>query len=415
MDNQTNEVNMTEGIKPRRHWFLRHGIWALLVVAVFFVGFYQGRAGFVFSPSEFKVVNQNEQPALVDYDLFTKVIDTLNRKFIGEDLNEQQVLYGAIKGAVSAAGDPYTEFFTPEELADFRTELKGSFEGIGAELGKRDGVLIVVAPIDGSPAQKAGVRAGDAIIRVDGQVATSWSVEEAVKNIRGAKGTSVKLSLARQGETAPVEITIVRDTIAIKSVKWEMKTTEGGKKVGYIKISRFGDDTNDLFSQAAKELKNQGATAIVLDLRNNPGGYLDSAVEVASHWLAKGTLVLTEEKSESDSVKYQSLGYGTLTGMPTIVLHNSGSASAAEILAGALRDQKAAQTLGEQSFGKGSVQEIVPLQGGGGLKVTIAKWVTPGGQNLNEAGLVPDFEVKMSADDYTNERDPQLEEALSKL
>lgn len=391
----------------------------IVVVCSYQFGYQMGHKGYIFVPKEFKVVNQSGQPQTVDYNLLWDAIATVNDKYIDKPVNQQKILYGAVKGAVEAVGDPYTTFFEPKDLENFQTTLKGSFDGIGAEVGKKDSNIVIVAPLDGSPAQKAGLKAKDIIAKVDGELVNDWSVEQAVSKIRGPKGTKVILTIVREGKSQPFDVTITRDVIRVKSVKWEVKTitqNSSAKKIAVITLSQFGDDTKALFDQAINDILKQNVQGIILDERNNPGGYLQTAVDLASDWIDSGKVVVTEAHSnDSNSVKYNSEGNNRLAGIKTVVLINGGSASAAEILAGALHDYQIAELVGEKSFGKGSVQELVDLKEGGAVKVTVAKWITPGGKNLNKDGLDPDVLVKLSDSDIAAGKDPQMESALSQF
>lgn len=392
--------------------------WAIVALAVVVVsfrsGYYFGNQGFVFEPSEFKIVNQKDSPGIVDYSLLWKTIDVLNEKYIEKPVDPQKTLYGAIKGAVAASGDQYTEFFEPKDLESFKTELKGSFDGIGAEIGKRNNAIVIVAPLPDTPAAKAGLLAKDFIVQVNGQPTTDWTVEKTVNEIRGERGTEVTLMIFREGKTEPFEVKIKRDEIKVKSVKVEYKTVQD-KQIAVLTLSRFGDDTEVAFDQAIKEITGKNVAGMIVDLRNNPGGYLDTAVHTASYWVPNGQLVVTERHSEKEETPFNSRGLKKLEGMKTVVLINGGSASASEILAGALQDHKLAKLIGEKSFGKGSVQELVDLPGKSALKVTVAKWITPGGKHLNKDGLVPDIEVKRTEEDINADKDPQLDRALEEV
>ncbi len=414
-ENQASQNSST----PQRHSYFIKGISLLIIVVLsYYAGFQNGRRGIVFSPKDFKVINQNQQIATVDYKLLWDAINVINTKYIDRPIDQQKVLYGAVKGAVESLGDPYTTFFQPKELSNFQTQLKGSFGGIGAEVGKKDGNIVIIAPLDGTPAKKAGILAGDIIYQVDSQSTQGWSVEQAVDKIRGPKGTPVTLGLVRQGKDKPFDVKITRDTIVIKSVKWELKDVGIGgqkKKIAVITVSEFGDDTKPLFDQAVNDILTHNVAGIVLDLRNNPGGYLQTAVDLASNWVKQGDVVVSEAHSDGTSVKYTGEGNSRLAGYKTLVMINGGSASAAEILSGALRDHGFAKLIGEKSFGKGSVQEIVNLDGGAGVKVTIAKWITPGGVNLNHNGLDPDIAVKLTETDINANKDPQMDKALDEI
>jgi carboxyl-terminal processing protease len=344
-----------------------------------------------------------------DFTSLNDIYGLMQRHFDGK-IDNQSALDGAKKGLVSAGGDPYTVYMTSTEAKTLNDDLAGKLSGIGAEIGIKGGVLTVIAPISGTPAEKAGLRAGDLIAKINNEDTTGMSVDTAVSKIRGKADTKVTLKIARSGSD-PLDITITRADITVPSVTWEKKTDQ----VGYIKISQFGPDTAKLTHQAAGELKAQGAQKIILDLRNNGGGYLDAGVAVASEFVPQDKLVVEERTGGKSTNKLNSQSGGLLVGLPTIVLVNGGSASASEIVAGALHDNKAAQLLGEKTFGKGSVQEMLQLPGGAELKVTVAHWYTPGGININKEGIKPDVETKLTTDDYNASRDPQLDKALDLL
>ncbi len=386
----------------------------VLILASYQLGFSTGKKGFTFVPKEFKVVNQADQPQTVDYQLLWDAINTVNEKYIDKPVDSQKVLYGAVKGAVQATGDPYTDFFEPKDLESFKTELKGSFDGIGAEVGKKNGQIVIVAPLDESPAERAGLLAKDIILQVDGKSTADWSVEQAVSVIRGKKGTEVTLTIYREGKDKPFDVTITRDKIEVKSAKVKYEEKDG-KKIAVISLTRFGDDTQNLFNQIVSDVLKQNVSGIVLDLRNNPGGYLQTSVELASNWVDSGKVVVTEARSQGDNEVYNASGASRLKDIKTVVLINGGSASASEILAGALHDYGIVKLIGEKSFGKGSVQELVELKGGSAVKVTVAKWITPSGKNLNKEGLVPDIEVKLTEEDVTTGKDPQMEKAMEEI
>lgn len=418
--NPPSNFNYQPPIRPRKSFPFRWLILVILLLALSFkLGYQSGKKGFVFEPKEFKIINQNELPQAVDYQLLWDAIKTVQEKYIEKSPTPDKILYGAVKGAVESFGDPYTTFFEPQSLESFKTDLAGSFDGIGAEIGKRDGQIVVVAPLDGMPAQKAGILAKDIIVEVNGESTQDWSVEEAVSKIRGPKGTKVTLKIFREGKNAPFDVEITREKIELKSVKWEFKEAEkDGKKttVAIIRLNKFGDDTEELFQKAVNEILTKDVAGIILDVRNNPGGYLQTAVDLASNWVETGKVVVTEARSQNEPTLYSSRRFSSrLNGIKTIVLINGGSASASEILAGALQDYKLAELVGEKSFGKGSVQELVNLRGGTAVKVTVAKWITPNGKNLNKEGLHPDMEVKITEDDITKGKDPQMEKALEEL
>lgn len=422
MDSETNEgtsQHQTPKSSAHPHWMVKLAGLLLIIIISYGIGLKNGQQGYAFVPKQFKLVNQADQPKTVNYQLLWDAINVLNTKYIDQPIDQQKVLYGAIAGAVGAVGDPYTVFFTPTNLNNFQTDLKGSFDGIGAEVGMKDANVVIIAPLDDSPAKKAGILAGDIIAKVDGQSTAGWTVDQAVDKIRGPEGTSVTLTLVRQGKSQPIEVTIKRQQIVIKSVKWQVQNVpiSGGvtKKIAVISISQFGDDTVGLFTQAVNDVLAQNVSGVVLDLRNNPGGYLESAVSVASEWLKSGELVVTEAKSNAPSQAYNASGSPRLNGIKTVVLINGGSASAAEILSGALHDHGYGELIGEKSFGKGSVQEIVNLSDGSGVKVTVAKWITPGGVNLNHNGLTPDVPVTLTQDEVNAGKDPQMDKAMQEV
>ncbi len=359
--------------------------------------------------SGYKPANKN-LPNNLDYSSVEQVYDTLRAHYDGS-LDQTKLLDGLKQGLVKASGDPYTEYMPPEEAKEFDEQLNGSFSGIGAELGKgSDGkTVIIVSPIAGFPADKAGLRPKDIIAEIDGKSAYDISLDEAVKQIRGPKGTKVNLKIVRDQKTLSFDIQ--RDQITIPSV--ESKTLDGN--IGYIKVSRFSEDTVKLASEAATKFKQAGVKGVILDVRGDPGGLLDAAVGVSSLWLSSDKTVLQEKRGGVVTKTYRSEGTATLAGVPTVVLINDGSASASEITAGALRDNKAATLVGVKSFGKGSVQEIERLANGGILKITIARWYTPGDKNIDKSGIEPDQKVDRTEDDYKNNKDPQLDAALAKL
>ncbi len=351
---------------------------------------------------------QTNLPKDLDYREVEELYDTLRANYDGE-VTLDQLQDGLKQGITSATGDPYTEYLNAEESQEFDQELSGSFTGIGAELSRKEEQIIVVAPIAGYPAEKAGLRAKDVIVEIDGKTTYDLTLTEAVKRIRGPKGTVVKLKVVRDG-SKEVDIEITRDNISIPSVEYEIK--DGN--IGYLKISRFGDDTVELATQAANEFKAKKVTGVVVDVRNDPGGLLDASVDVAGLWL-NDKVVLTERRGGTTIKTYRSRSGAPLAGIPTVVLINQGSASASEILAGALKDNDAATLVGEKTFGKGSVQKLDTLSSGGTLKVTIARWYTPNGKNIDKEGIQPDQKVEITEEDFTADRDPQLDAALKKL
>lgn len=343
----------------------------------------------------------------VDFDLFWQVWSLVREKYVDQPVSDQDLFDGALQGLLYGLHDPYSTYFTPTMAEDFSQELSGSFFGIGAELGLSDsGTLTVIAPIADTPAEAAGVRAGDSIISIDGVDTLGMTVSEAVGKIRGAKGTSVQLELWGAQDTETRTVSITRDEIKIQSVK----TTIRPDGIGVVSISVFGDDTISSFADAAKQLSSAKVKGIIIDLRNNPGGYLDAAIVLSSYWTGLQTVV--QEEIRGDRTEFPGNGDARFAGIPTVVLVNGGSASASEIFAGALQDYGLATIIGEQTFGKGSVQEYQELANGSAVKITIARWLTPLGRSIDKEGILPDEEVLRTLEDYHADLDPQIDAAI---
>lgn len=418
MQIETSEINLPGGggFKPPRYKKLY--LFFLLVI-VFFLGVQFGRSDINLPENKFTQVfiekNRENASKDVDWQLLWDAVEEIQNKYVDRPADMLKILYGAVSGAVQALEDPYSVFLPPKKAEEFKNELKGNFEGIGAEIAIKNELLVVVTPLDGSPAQKAGVRAGDFIYKVDEAETRGLTIEEAVAKIRGPAGTQVLLIVFHKGATKPTEIKITRAKIEIKSLSFEIRES-GGKKIGILKLRRFGDETQGEVEKAINEFLLRGIEGVIFDLRNNPGGFIDSAIEVASNWVKEGEVVVIQRYGNgmSDDV-YKAEGGNRLAGMPTVILLNGGSASASEIVAGALRDHGLAKLVGEKSFGKGSVQEIVDLRGSAQIKLTIAKWLTPKGHDLNKEGLEPDEKVELTDEDFQNDRDPQLDRALDIL
>jgi carboxyl-terminal processing protease len=320
----------------------------------------------------------------------------------------QQKVYGAVNGLVNSLGDPYTEFFDPQTNQSFQQELAGNFGGIGAQLGvnANDGV-VVVAPLKGTPAESAGLKPNDWIVSINGSSTEGMTVDAAVNLIRGPEGTAVKLGILRSDWTTPKDFTIVRANIQVPNVEFEMKGT-----IAHITLNEFTEDSDSLFYQALTKAVAANAQGIVLDLRNNPGGYLEVAVDLAGYFLKPGTLVVKEVGRTVPEQDFTAQGNGALDNLPMAILVNGGSASAAEILAGALHDDRAIPLVGEKTFGKGTVQELEPLPDGSAIKLTVAHWVLPSGRILDYDGLVPQYNVTSTATTTANGNDVQLTKAL---
>lgn len=378
--------------------------------------------------TSYKFINAapSDQPnKTIDFALFWDVWNKLENKFVDRSkLDSQKMFYGALKGLTSSLGDSYTFFLTPEENQASKDDLGGKFEGIGAQLGLKNGFIIIVAPLKNSPAEKAGVKSGDVIVKVDGKSTKDWTLPEAVSKIRGEKGTQVKLSLARGDKT--FDMTITRDEIHVSSVELAFEKRTDCKtncaQVAVIKVNQFGENTNVEWDKAVSDVAQKWGSGsikgLVLDLRDNPGGFLESSVYLASEFIPQGKLVVKQESTTGENREYNVERKGKLLDIPMKVLINKGSASASEILAGALQDYKRAQLIGEKSFGKGSVQEALDLKDGSGLHVTIAKWILPGGAWINEKGVEPNIKAENkteNGDTLTRETDLQLEKAIREL
>ncbi len=392
---------------------------AFLLATVFWFGYEQGKGvtasveESILSPDDAIIINKKSQDDTIDFSLFWKVWEILKNRYVDKSqLDARELFYGAIDGMLAATGDPYTTFFSPKENQEFNEDMSGTFEGIGAEMGIKDEVITIIAPLEGMPAEKAGLLAGDKIIKIDDVLSSNYSLDEAVKHIRGAKDTSVKLTVFREGEEETRDFVVTRGIILVKSVRFEMK----GDAIAYIRVSRFGDDTEQEFKAAVRETTAKKAKGVIIDLRNNPGGFLDTAIVMASSMLPGGKVVVIEEDGEGNRKELKSRGGDTMSALPVVVLINQGSASASEILAGALRDNRTDVVLvGKKSFGKGSVQELVPVGKDTSVKITIARWLTPSGKQIHNVGISPDVEVGITSDDIKEKRDPQLDRAMEEL
>ena len=320
-------------------------------------------------------------------------------------------LFGAISGLASSYGDPYTVFFPPEEAKQFAETISGSFAGVGMEIGIKDSILTVIAPLKGTPAERAGIKAGDQIVAIDGSTTDGVSVDKAVSKIRGPAGTTVNLTLIRSSK--PIEVKIVRETIQIPQTEDGLDPKSG---VYHIALYEFTSGSAELFDQALARFRASGSTKLVVDLRGNPGGYLDAAVDISSHFLPKGAIVVTEDfDGKEENNAHASFGYDDVPkGSKIVVLVDGGSASASEIFAGALQDNHAATLIGTKSFGKGSVQTLIDLEGGS-LKVTVARWVTPAGHWIMGNGITPDISVPFTQADADAKKDPQMARAIEFL
>ncbi|KKU51594.1 MAG: hypothetical protein A3H69_03420 [Candidatus Sungbacteria bacterium RIFCSPLOWO2_02_FULL_47_9] len=347
-----------------------------------------------------------------DFSIFWDVWSRLEDKFVDKQkIDPEKLVFGAVDGMVKSLGDPYTVFFPPEEAKRFNDDIHGEFGGIGAEIGMRKGILTVISPLKDSPSEHAGILAGDKILKINSTSTLDLTLDEAVSYIRGEKGTPVLLTIVHEKAETAKEIKVIRGTIQIPVT--DTKKLEAG--IFYIHLYNFNENSPREFRKALIEFQNSGSTKLILDVRNNPGGYLQAAVDMASWFLPEGDVVAREHFSSGEELLYRSVGYRVLERTPVVVLINQGSASASEILAGALRDKRDIKLIGQKSFGKGSVQELEQLLGNASLKVTIAKWMTPNGHSINELGLEPDIAVEIKQEDVDNTRDPQLDKAVEVL
>ena len=377
----------------------------LLLITSFVLG------GFYFQEYVYTFISPNSSlSSNLETNSLQKVYNFLKDEYLyPNQINDKsKAEIGAVKGIVNSLDDPYTVYFSKEEYTEFTENLEGQFQGIGAEIGLRDGQLVIITPIEGTPASKAGLLAGDAIITIDGENTFGLTIEKAVTKIRGKKGTEVKLEISREGQSELKEFKIIRDNIDVPNIKVKEQDN-----IGIITISQFQLETASELDQAIAKLKEKGINNVILDLRNNPGGYLQSAVEVTELFVPKGSVAviekgrdgkIIEELKTKKSPKYENV--------KLVILVNQGSASASEIVAGALRDLKQIKLVGQQTFGKGVVQSTKEFKDGSVLKYTIAEWFTPFGKAINKEGIKPDFEVKLSAEDIKNKKDVQLEKSI---
>ena len=389
----------------------------LLVVVAGWTGFWLGTHQFQIDFSQKSIVKIDRKiPANkqdVDFALFWEVWDRLEENYLNKEaIDPAQMVFGAIQGMVASLDDPYTVFLKPPENKEVKEDLNGAFEGVGIQLGYKDDQLAVIAPLKGTPADKAGVKAGDLILKINEEAANDLSADEAAQKIRGPKGTKVKLTLLHSGEKESYEVEITRETIIVSSVEVDF-LSDNGQTVAHLRLLKFGDRTAEEWEKAVSQILDYQpqVKGIVLDLRNNPGGYLTGSVFIASEFLSSGIIVQQEQASgfkETYSVDRQ----GELLTQPLAVLINEGSASASEIVAGSLRDHQRAKIVGTKSFGKGTIQEAEDLPGGAGLHITTARWLLPSGESVDEVGLKPDVEIK---DDPETEIDEQLAKAIEAL
>ena len=405
---------------------------ALIVLGISFgTGFSYGR-NTVANVKKIDTLENKEtgKPAKVNFEPFWKAWNILNEKYASyaTSTSDQDKVWGAIGGLAASLKDPYTVFFPPEDNKIFTSEISGNFEGVGMEIGIKNEIITVIAPLKNTPAANAGILSGDKILKIDELTTFNMKVEEAIQHIRGPKGTPVKFSILREGKKDPIEIKVTRDTIAIPTIDTEFKhmilsqkdaTPEGLEQNGIftIRLYSFSQTSPDLFRDALRKFVESGSNKLILDLRGNPGGYLESAVDMASWFLPAGKVVVSEDFGKNaPPIFYRSHREAVFNNnLKFIILVNSGSASASEILAGALQEYGIAKLVGTTTFGKGVVQELVNITPETSLKVTVARWLTPKGKSISQKGITPDIEVKMTPDDVAKGKDPQMAAAVKML
>jgi carboxyl-terminal processing protease len=392
--------------------FQRYLIVLLFVVSAFFGGWYLGKRGYIFevrkNPPEIKIINRHPGDQAVDFSLFWKVWSLVASEYLERPVDGQEMLYGAIEGMVNSLGDPYTSYLPPAVNETVMNAINGTYEGIGAELGMEEGQLMVVAPLDGSPAKEAGVRAGDKIVKIEEESTVGITITEAVSKIRGPVATVSTLTLQRETEE-PFVVRIKRGQIVIESVTWEDK----GNGVAYIRVSRFGEDTNKEWDKVSAEVNvaMDDLDVVILDVRGNPGGYMQSAVHISGEFF-RNEIVVYQESATGTLSPFDTTRIGVFEGVPIYVLIDGGSASASEILAAALEQHVDALLVGEKTFGKGTIQDAKDFKDGSGVHITVAKWLTPSKKWVHEVGIDPHVLVERKNEDIEQGIDAQLDRAL---
>ena len=393
----------------------KNTIITLAVLIAFFLGIYVDNRN---RPEIDKVIGLSNKETQVttgaDFSPFWKVWNTINEKYpTASGTSDQNRVYGAISGLMGSLNDPYSVFFGPDEAKSFEDEIAGNFSGVGMEVGIKDKILTVIAPLKDTPAYRAGIKPGDKILKIDKTNTADLGIEDAIKLMRGDKGTTVTLTIFREGSENPMEVKIIRDIINIPTLDTELRP-DG---IFVIKLYSFSANSASLFRDAIKKFVESGSEKLILDLRGNPGGYLDSAVDISSWFLPSGKVVVTEDYGANKAPDiYRSKGYDVFNDkLKFVILIDNGSASASEIVAGAMQDQGRAKLVGSQSYGKGSVQEAIKVTPDTLLKITVARWLTPNGTSISEKGLTPDYPVEITQKDLDNKKDPQLDKAVELL
>ena len=385
-----------------------------IVIGGFASSFYFGYLRGVAEPKTLSLQFANVEvpdggPDAADFNIFWQTWKIIRDEALkGKEITDKEMIYGAVRGLVNSLSDPHSVFLPPEETKEFREDIQGTFSGVGMEIGKKNGDLVIITPLKDSPAEKAGLQPNDQILKINDAFTGEMDVEQAVKLIRGQQNTQVTLLIYRDGWDKAEEFKVTRDVINIPTVEFDVK--EGN--VGYIELSNFNEQAGTAFYRALIDVMNRGSLGLIVDLRNNPGGYLEVSVDIAGWFLPKGTLVVSEQPRDGNRREFKSDGEGQLKDTPVVILINEGSASAAEILAGALRNQMKAKLVGAKTFGKGTVQMLEGLTDGSTIKLTIANWVLPDGTIIEKNGLEPDLKVEITDEDVKARRDPQLDKAL---
>lgn len=414
-------MDNTSPAKHRAKKYLRFYLGIIVFIAIFSAGVFAGKTLFVnnqlnigsaqASISEVLNIDRSvNHSTTVDFNQFWQVWDRIKSKYVKDNVKDVDLFYGALQGEVFALNDPYSVYFPPEPAKEFAKSLAGELSGIGAEIGMKNNHVMVIAPLPNTPAEKAGLRPGDKIIAIDRISTLGMDINTAVSKIRGEAGTTTTLTIAREGWLKPKEITIKRAKINVPSVLFAVKPGN----IGYLRIMQFNDTTMSNFNKYIAQIKSKKIKSLILDLRNNPGGLLSTSVQMASEWILSGTIVSEKFRDGRENVHVSEGGH-RLAGVKTVVLVNGGSASASEIVAGALQDQGVATVIGEKTFGKGSVQDYENFSDGSALKLTVAEWYTPNGNNINEKGVVPDVIVKQDFDKEKVGEDAMLNKALQIL
>jgi len=430
-------LNLNNNHSTKKFPWGKFFLYYVLIIAImggFIIGFYYGKVGAekiidarIRIPAEDfvsgDVSGKDTVPKFLtkdmDFEVFWDVWQRLKDNYVDRPVSETEMLYGALAGMTASIGDPYTVFFNPEIAQKFEDELDGNFEGIGAEIGLKQDRLTIISPLPDTPAERAGLRPGDKVFFIEDVDTMTITLEEAVRMIRGPKGTVVNLKVWREGNGEElIDIPIIRDAINVVSVTWKKiendLTKENNINIDYINIRHFNEDSDKFLEKITPEILASNPDGIILDLRSNPGGLLDRSINVSGKWVDRDVVV--QEKGMSDRInQYSSSNKPSFNGIKTVVLINGGSASASEIVAGALQDYGLATIIGETSFGKGSVQDYQGLLDGSALKITVAKWLTPKGRSIEDDGIVPDIEVELTNEDYNEDRDPQLDRAVEFL